>query len=75
MRERAEWLLGNSKDKQSWRLDEFEQSMAQLLPDGLHFRLQHHLPGIAFVSDSLVYGKTIKPLLPDQLPKELNERY
>uniref|UniRef100_A0A914I1Y4 Sister chromatid cohesion protein DCC1 n=1 Tax=Globodera rostochiensis TaxID=31243 RepID=A0A914I1Y4_GLORO len=72
---RAERVLRSSDHCKQWRIDEFEECVRRLLPDSFHrLRSSDHLDGIALFSESLVYGKTLRALLPDTLPQELGSR-
>ncbi|KAL3094895.1 hypothetical protein niasHT_021474 [Heterodera trifolii] len=73
---RAQFVLRAAADRaKQWRLDEFEQSVRRLLPDAFrHLNPCDFLHGIALLSDSLVYGKTLRALLPETLPRELGPR-
>jgi len=65
---RSEQLLKSNREKE-WQLDEFKALIESQLPSGFCFSYVHHLRGLALLSESLVYGKTIKALLKDDLPK------
>lgn len=74
---RAEQLLRNMKLKpeQQLNLDDFENMVNNLLPSDFRFR-EEHVFGLALINNNTTFHgrKTLRKLLPCELPIDLNER-
>jgi len=71
-RSRAEQLLKSDRKKE-WRLGDFRKELETHIPCDFIFELSH-LRGLALLSDSMVYGKLIRPLLTGDLPVDVEPR-